>query len=214
MNRPKAGGLPRGGILIAVACCALLYLGYCCAFFLHDWGRAASLFDAVMPGGSELSDEEKKAHIRAELGRGTWNMLHRFAARFDAEPSLQRQKEARDFINLMGTFYPCPDCAAHFRQILEQTPPDVSSNRALSVWFCARHNEVNRRLDKPEFPCTLESLAQRYGECGCFGNVTEPAAGGGGAADAGSRRRVLGRGQRAGNVRSTAGLSVREAWES
>jgi hypothetical protein len=52
--------------------------------------------------------------------------------------------------------------------LIAEMPPDASSNRALSLWACAAHNVVNRRLHKPEFPCTLDALRERWGDCGCF----------------------------------------------
>ena len=37
---------------------------------------------------------------------------------------------------------------------LKTDTPDTSSNKALSLWFCDYHNEVNRRLGKKEFDCS------------------------------------------------------------
>ncbi|MED6273348.1 hypothetical protein CHARACLAT_005437 [Characodon lateralis] len=38
---------------------------------------------------------------------------------------------------------------------LKTNHPDTSSRHALSQWFCRLHNEVNVRLGKPEFDCSL-----------------------------------------------------------
>jgi hypothetical protein len=58
-------------------------------------------------------------------------------------------------------------CATWCRAMLAATPPVVDSNAALTVWLCERHNEVNRRLKKPEFPCQKAELEKVWGGCGC-----------------------------------------------
>ena len=64
--------------------------------------------------------------------------------------------------------------------MLAASPPraHLADNRALSLWLCAAHNEVNARLGKPRFECSLEALKERWGSCGCFDekNGTEAAA--------------------------------------
>lgn len=110
---------------------------------------------------------------REELGHGTWNFLHRMAAQYDKEPTPERQEDMRMFIKLFGDFYPCPDCSAHFREMIKEHPPDVSSNWNLSIWFCKVHNIVNERLGKPQFPCDIESIKTKWGDCGCLNKPPE-----------------------------------------
>lgn len=208
----------RHNIVFLVVLLAVMYVGYCCVSFTSAGSALDNVFQPKQLAA--LSDDEKKAQIRAELGRGTWNMLHRFAARFEKEPTDKQQQEARDFIRLLGEFYPCPDCAKHFREMLAKSPPDVSDNRALSMWFCERHNEVNARLGKQLFPCTLEALAERYGECGCFGNATSTGEEGAAGAKASAGKRRLGHGAegaRAGGRRAkgsarSAGETLSQVW--
>ena len=40
---------------------------------------------------------------------------------------------------------------------------DVSSRENFSVWVCLRHNEVNKRVGKLEYPCDYPSLKKRWG---------------------------------------------------
>jgi len=54
--------------------------------------------------------------------------------------------------------------AKEFQMILEKHPPQVSSREAASLWACAVHNIVNRRLLKEEFDCS--TVADKY-KCGC-----------------------------------------------
>jgi len=124
---------------------------------------------------SEAADAVADAAARAELGRGAWHFLHRVAAAFDKAPTPVRVKEMETFFSLVGDFYPCPECAAHFRQLLAERPVEAQNNRVLSLWLCDIHNDVNGRLKKPLFPCTLDALKERWGKCGCFdipGNET------------------------------------------
>ena len=38
----------------------------------------------------------------------------------------------------------------------------AKSRAQLSVWMCQEHNRVSRMLGKPEFPCVLEKLDERW----------------------------------------------------
>ncbi len=184
-------------LLGALLCC---YFGACCSFLLFSSQRdapaspaaAAAAASAALPGlrrtgavgasapalpsSSPLDEEAQeaalKAATRAELGRGTWNLLHRMAAAFDKQPTPARQQEAAELVRLLGQLYPCPDCAEHFRQLLQESPPDTGDNKRFSLWLCSVHNSVNERLGKPLFPCELEAIKERWGSCGCFGNST------------------------------------------
>ena len=44
------------------------------------------------------------------------------------------------------------------------TPLDafIASRESFSIWFCTFHNLVNKRLNKPVFPCTMEALDSKY----------------------------------------------------
>lgn len=150
-----------------------MYIGVCCAFYLRTDGPADLLNRSLRADAG--SPEQEEAAIRAELGHGVWNMLHRMAAQYDKQPSADRQAQVTQFFELFGQFYPCEKCAAHFRAMLAEHPVEAADNRALSLWLCKLHNKVNVRLMKPEFPCTLEALKERWGSCGCFdgANATE-----------------------------------------
>ena len=56
------------------------------------------------------------------------------------------------------------------REMLAEHPPELESNAALTLWLCARHNQVNKRLGKPLFECTTDALEKRWGGCGCTEN--------------------------------------------
>ncbi len=157
-----------------------IYFGFCCGFFMRQSSSTSTSLSTTVRGlrlpFSATEEEEEaaeKLRVRAELGNGAWTLMHRMAAGWEKSPTEGQREEVTQFFHLMSKLYPCPDCAAHFRQLLAASPVDARDNRKLSVWLCHAHNQVNERLGKPLFSCELESLAKRWGSCGCFGNLTK-----------------------------------------
>lgn len=139
------------------------------ALLLRGGAREVAVVGGAGGVGDEEADEaEEKRRIRAALGRGTWNLLHRLAAAYPQQPSAEEEARAVSFFGALGALYPCAECAAHLREMLATKPPDARSNRHLSLWLCELHNDVNVRLAKPAFNCSLPALQQQYGSCGCF----------------------------------------------
>jgi len=134
-------------------------------------GRGAPPAPAPLSAAEEAAAEAAaKAAVRAELGRGAWTLLHRLAAQYPSPADESAQARVEALLYALGDLYPCPECAEHFRGVLKASPPraHLADNRALSLWLCAAHNEVNARLGKPRFECSLEALKERWGSCGCF----------------------------------------------
>ena len=67
------------------------------------------------------------------------------------------------FIKQFSKTYPCEDCAYALRVWMKSNPPTVTSQSALSRWFCEAHNEVNERLGKKIFNCSLVEQRWRDG---------------------------------------------------
>ena len=101
---------------------------------------------------------------KAELGRSTWRFLHTMMARFPDKPTPQQSADLQNFMRLFSLLYPCGDCAAHFQQLLKEWPPQTASRHNAEIWLCNVHNQVNRRLHKPQFDCS--KLNETY-DCGC-----------------------------------------------
>jgi hypothetical protein len=99
---------------------------------------------------------------RAELGRAAWKLFHTMMARFPEKPTPDESLALKTYITLFARLYPCGDCARHFQQLLAKYPPQVGGRNAASGWACFVHNEVNKRLKKPEFDCTKLDY-----DCGC-----------------------------------------------
>ena len=68
-------------------------------------------------------------------------------------------------VDVLTRMYPCAECAKHFKQLVQDSPPAVGSRRGLQLWMCEAHNTVNRRLGKPTFNCAL--VDSRWGGLDC-----------------------------------------------
>ncbi|KAF8190839.1 ERV/ALR sulfhydryl oxidase domain-containing protein [Pholiota molesta] len=109
---------------------------------------------------SKLGNETAKA----ALGRATWKLLHTTTLRYPEHPTQDERDALSSYFYLSSRLYPCGECAAEFQQLLAKFPPQTSSRKAASLWLCAVHNEVNKRLHKPDFDCA--HLSDEY-DCGC-----------------------------------------------
>ena len=97
-----------------------------------------------------------------QLGRATWTFLHTTAAYYPDRPSREQRVNMLSLLRALPVLYPCSFCAQHFGERMQARPPDVSGRAGLSRWLCERHNEVNERLGKETFECTVEKLDERW----------------------------------------------------
>jgi Erv1 / Alr family len=121
----------------------------------------------VIPFFGSRDEYKASPPTRQELGRATWTFLHKLAAMYPDDPTAQEKADLLTFFRVFGAFYPCDECAGHFRDMLGRNPPEPASRTDLAMWLCERHNEVNRRLGHREFECTMEHIEARWGGCGC-----------------------------------------------
>ncbi|KAK3690097.1 ERV/ALR sulfhydryl oxidase domain-containing protein [Podospora appendiculata] len=119
--------------------------------------------ESILTGGS-IAPKLENATAKAELGRASWKLFHTMMARFPENPSADDSLALKTYIQLFARLYPCGDCASHFQKLLKKYPPQTINRTAASGWACFVHNEVNKRLKKPQFDC--RNLGDTY-DCGC-----------------------------------------------
>jgi len=80
-------------------------------------------------------------------GPELWAELHRWA--LAADPAT-----ARHWLDRLAARVPCGDCRRHWLADVAASPPPTGNCDELFAWTVERHNQVNRRLGKPEMPLT------------------------------------------------------------
>jgi mitochondrial FAD-linked sulfhydryl oxidase len=102
-----------------------------------------------------------------ELGRSSWTFLHTLAAYYPSNPTAEKQRDTRNFLELFSKLYPCGHCAEHMQAEMEIDPPNVTNREALSLWLCLFHNKVNELVGKPIFDCSrvMERWRTGFGNC-------------------------------------------------
>jgi len=67
------------------------------------------------------------------------------------------------FFDIFVQLYPCGECGAHFKEMLQVSPVPINGTRDnLELWLCDRHNEVNMRLNKTVLSCQLDNIRSRW----------------------------------------------------
>lgn len=90
-----------------------------------------------------------------QLGRSSWTLLHSIAAKYPKTPSDTQKQEMKQFMTIFSHVYPCWWCAKDFEKFIKNNAPKVDSRNELGLWICEAHNDVNKKLGKEEFDCTL-----------------------------------------------------------
>lgn len=73
-------------------------------------------------------------------GANLWKVLHTLSV-------YAEQSQMETLVKLLVEHIPCTVCKQHFTAYVQATPFDSSVK-----WFFTLHNDINRRLGKPEFP--------------------------------------------------------------
>lgn len=84
-------------------------------------------------------------------GSQFWFTMHTIAYFYPDNPTPDEMRHAINFYRAIGALLPCPSCAAHFAQMLDDDPVErhVGGRMALVAWVSDLHNKVNARLGKP-----------------------------------------------------------------
>ena len=138
---------------------------------LSDLKRSAKAFgtgSALTVGATDANlAETRKVECPPDLegiGRATWTFLHTTAAYYPTRPSRSHQVHMLSLLNALPSLYPCHVCAVHLKEEVNKFPPDraVTTREGVIKWLCERHNEVNQRLGKRLWKCTIPELDERW----------------------------------------------------
>ena len=82
-----------------------------------------------------------------------WKPFHLYPLKnYPAEPSEEEKATARKWYKEFANLITCESCKQDYNEMLQRTPPDVNSRDELFKWTYDRHDELNRKLNKPYCP--------------------------------------------------------------
>lgn len=84
-------------------------------------------------------------------GPRQWYWYHRMSYNAPEKCSLPVQKDYLESLVLMTKLLPCMDCYDHFNKICQNKKIDFNTRENMIDWFIDVHNQVNKRLGKPNF---------------------------------------------------------------
>jgi hypothetical protein len=93
-------------------------------------------------------------HIPPDVwGPFFWHTMHITALGYPSEPTYAHKKAAKEFFESLQYLIPCPICREHYQQHLEKFPltPHLDRRSDLFRWTVLLHNEVNKKLGKPQY---------------------------------------------------------------
>ncbi|GFG35954.1 hypothetical protein Cfor_10199 [Coptotermes formosanus] len=126
--------------------------------------QKATLKEETPVGRNDHASKKKECPLdKDELGNQTWGLLHTMAAYYPDKPTPEERSDMANFFTTFSKFYPCHECAKDLQEQLKLTPPVTDSQHALSQWLCRVHNNINRRIGKPEFDCSRVNERWRDG---------------------------------------------------
>ena len=82
------------------------------------------------------------------VGPSTWEVLHSFAASYDASP--QSAKAFKDLVYSLTMLFPCEVCRENLKAKLKKYPidPYLTSNNSAFLYTYILHDDVNKHLGK------------------------------------------------------------------
>jgi len=94
-----------------------------------------------------------------------WKVLHIMAEEYPVEPSPLQQEQGYNFFHSLGFMLPCEMCRNHYQEYMNQHDSQLSvalkSRNTLAEFVIDFHNQVNKRLDKPQWT-NIEQTRQKY----------------------------------------------------
>ena len=113
------------------------------------------IIDYVWEKYLDRSDPERIKAKMAETGPELWKMLHVFAYFWKG-----KKTSAIKFLGFFSRKILCGQCRSDWQKIVSELPPDLKTDESLFAWTVLVHNEVNKKLGKPEL--SLDEAIQLY----------------------------------------------------
>ena len=104
-------------------------------------------------------------HLPPEIwGPMFWSTLHIMSLAYPDDPTYSEKRAAKELFNALVYLLPCPVCRSHYKVILQVMPVEswLDNRKSLVEWVWMMHNEVNKKLGKPEI--TMSEFYKRYNE--------------------------------------------------
>ncbi|KAF3908915.1 hypothetical protein AA313_de0208456 [Arthrobotrys entomopaga] len=124
------------------------------AFLTGSKAKSTPLSKITSPPPSERTDCPPDVE---QLGRSTWTLLHSLSATYPESPTPSQKSDMKSFLSILSRVYPCWVCAEDFASWMKQpsNAPQLENQEDFGQWMCKAHNEVNKKLGKPEFDCNF-----------------------------------------------------------
>lgn len=114
-----------------------------------DEFESRQLFESIQTNPAEQVNRDPQPSRMEREGPALWAELHRWALTVDVAGD-QACGQSKRWLCEFTKRLSCGDCRRDFDKMILATPPDFSSNAALFTSTVKWHNEVNRKLGKPE----------------------------------------------------------------
>lgn len=90
----------------------------------------------------------------AEWGPSCWHFTDCLIFSYPVVPSPEDQKRMLQYFELLKELLPCYSCRKHFQRMMKEDSVErhLYSREALARWWHEKHNMVNERLGKPQWP--------------------------------------------------------------
>jgi hypothetical protein len=86
-------------------------------------------------------------------GPSAWTFLHAVSFAFPDDPSPEHKEAALNLFSSLQLLLPCGDCCSHYCSSFQRKDlmEHLHSRETFSKWLVSFHNQVNKRLKKPEY---------------------------------------------------------------
>ncbi|AUF82328.1 Erv1/Alr family protein [Tetraselmis virus 1] len=99
-------------------------------------------------------------------GEPMWRLMHIIAMGYPINPTPSQKKAYKDFYMSLKVVLPCIKCATGYTNIVNKHPIDDALNNPsdLFLWTVVVHNEVSKKLGKPDMTPDYVRSEYVYGD--------------------------------------------------